>query len=213
MVNRGWRRCTFHNHLEIGYCYEGHGTLVIEEKTRCYGPGTYSVIPHNICHTTVSDDGMLCRCEYLFIDVESFLESSYADNKRFAEHLVRLVNQRPLVGDSRENPKLTQSILALIDEMRQKRPFYLVSARGLLLTLLIELARAVEDDEAAMPEPTSAQNLVILDALNYVTSRYSEGYQGACTRRGLPHERDAFSADISGNHVHRTAGVHQRRAR
>lgn len=171
---QGLEALHFHNHLEIGYCYEGHGTLVVEEKSRRYEQGTYSIIPHNICHTTVSDSGMLCRCEYLFIDVETFLESSYADNKRFAEHLVRLVNQRALIGDANANLKLTQLILALIEEMRYKRPFYLVSARGLLLTLLIELARAAEGEEAPMPEPKAAQNLVILDALNYVTSRYSE---------------------------------------
>ena len=183
LLGEGWIRAYgeqglealhFHNHLEIGYCYEGHGTLVIQEQAHRYAPGTYSIIPHNICHTTVSDGGMLCRCEYLFVDVETFLESSYPDNRRFAEHLIRLINQRALVGDGHVNPKLTQFILALIEEMRLKRPFYLVSARGMLLSLLIELARAAEDGGTTIPEPKNAQNLVILEALNYVTSRYSE---------------------------------------
>ncbi|NLI21421.1 MAG: AraC family transcriptional regulator [Clostridiales bacterium] len=164
----------FHNHLEIGFCYEGHGTLVIEEQTKRYQPGTYSIIPHNVCHTTVSDGGMLCRCEYLFIDVESFLESMYPGDRRFAERMARMVNQRALVGCAQDNPKLPQLILALIDEMRQKRPFYLMSARGLLLTLLIELARAGEDGQAKTPSPRAERNLVILDALNYVNSRYNE---------------------------------------
>lgn len=164
----------FHNHFEIGFCYEGHGTLVVEQKMHRYEGGTYSLIPHNICHTTVSDGGMLCRCEYLFIDVEAFLDSCYPDNKRFAERLVRQVNQRAVIGDERDNPRLTQLILALIEEMRQKRSFYVASVRGLLLTLLIEVVRNAETSEAAVSGPTGVQNMAILDALNYVTAHYSE---------------------------------------
>lgn len=172
--DQGMDALHFHNHLEVGYCYEGHGTLVIEEKAARYQPGTYSIIPHNVCHTTVSDGGMLCRCEYLFIDVEGFLDSAYPSDRRFAERLAGLVNQHSLVGGTQDNARVSQLILSLIDELRQKRPFYLVSARGLLLTLLIELARAAEDDAASLPEPKAEQNLVILDALNYVSSRYNE---------------------------------------
>jgi hypothetical protein len=109
----------FHNHMEIGYCYEGHGTLVVEENAKRYQPGTYSIIPHNVCHTTVSDGGMLCRCEYLFVDVEAFLENAYPNDRRFAERLARLVNQQSLIGGARENPMISQMILTLIDEMRQ----------------------------------------------------------------------------------------------
>jgi len=164
----------FHNHMEIGYCYEGHGTLVVEENAKRYQPGTYSIIPHNVCHTTVSDGGMLCRCEYMFVDVEAFLENAYPNDRRFAERLARLVNQQSLIGGARENPMISQLILSLIDEMRQKRPYYLISARGLLQALLIELARTAEEDAGSAAEPKAEQSLLILDALNYVNSRYNE---------------------------------------
>ncbi len=170
----GLKALHFHNHLEIGYCYEGHGTLVIEDENRPYLPETYSVIPHYMCHTTVSDNGMLSRCEYLFIDVETFLASVYPENGHFAEHLARLVNQRAHVGSAAVNPKIGRLILSLIEELREKKPFYLVSARGLLLALLIELARAADDDGAPFPELIGAQNLAIMDALHYITGAYGE---------------------------------------
>ena len=170
----GLKALHFHNHLEIGYCYEGHGTLVIEDEMRPYQPETYSVIPHYMCHTTVSDNGMLCRCEYLFIDVEAFLASAYPENGHFAEHLARLVNQRAHVGNASANPKTGRLILSLIEELREKNPFYLVSVRGLLLALLIELARAAEDEGALFQELIGAQNLAIMDALHYITNAYGE---------------------------------------
>lgn len=120
----------FHNHLEIGYCYEGHGTLVVEEKQRAYGPGTFSFIPHHVCHTTVSDCGMLCRNEYLFVDVESFLNACYEDDPRFSERLIGLVNRRSLIATDEEKPEIARLILALIEEMRQKKTLWAISAGG-----------------------------------------------------------------------------------
>ncbi len=172
--DQGMDALHFHNYLEVGYCYEGHGALVIEEEANRYQADTFSIIPHNVCHTTISDGGMLCRCEYLFVDVDGFLEATYPNDRRFAGRLAELINQHPLVERVQDNPKIAQLILSLIDEIRQKRPFYLVSTRGLLITLLIELARAAEDDQTKLPKPKAASNLVILDALNYVKSHYND---------------------------------------
>lgn len=164
----------FHNYLEIGYCYEGHGTLVIEEEANRFQIDTFSAIPRNVCHTTISDGGMICRCEYLFIDVDGFLEATYVNDRRFAGRLAELVNQHTLVGNKQDSPRICQLILSLIDEIRQKQPFYLMSVRGLLSALLIELARAAEDDQTKLPKPKVARNLVILDAINYVNSHYND---------------------------------------
>lgn len=192
----------FHNHLEIGYCYEGHGALVVEQLHTPYGPGTYSVIPHNVCHTTVSDGGMLCRCEYLFVDIETFLYDTFSDNRRFAERLVRLVNQRPIIGEAAENPQISRLILLLIEEMRQKKPYYLVGARGLLMSLLISLARCAQDAETeSLPQPENGPSLVILNALNYVSEHYSEEIKIAelaeCCHMSETHFRRVFREIMS----------------
>ena len=45
----------FHNYLEIGYCYDGTGTLSIGREEYRYESGYFSVIPQNCLHTTNSD--------------------------------------------------------------------------------------------------------------------------------------------------------------
>lgn len=195
----------FHNHLEIGYCYEGHGTLVVEEKQRAYGPGTFSFIPHHVCHTTVSDCGMLCRNEYLFVDVESFLNACYEDDPRFSERLIGLVNRRSLIATDEEKPEIARLILALIEEMRQKKTLWAISARGLLLSLLIQVARCAEDDEdrddALEPPKPDAQLLVISQALGYVSAHYAEEIRistlAACCHMSETHFRRVFSEIMS----------------
>lgn len=84
----------FHNHLEIGYCYEGCGQLALGDEVVPYGPQTLTVVPRNVCHTTVSENQMLCRNEYLFIDAEGFVGSLPEEERRFGEKLLRHINRR-----------------------------------------------------------------------------------------------------------------------
>ena len=52
----------FHNYLEIGYCHEGKGAMVIGDDEYYFeGEGELTVIPSNYLHTTNSDPGNI-RC-------------------------------------------------------------------------------------------------------------------------------------------------------
>ena len=77
----------FHNYLEIGFCYEGTGDLILGEDTVRFGGREFSVLPPNFPHTTNSDPGDLSRWEYLFIDVEGFLRK-FLDNPVKAEKMI-----------------------------------------------------------------------------------------------------------------------------
>ena len=40
----------FHNHLEVGYCFEGEGVIRLENGELPYFPQTFTVIPKNCPH-------------------------------------------------------------------------------------------------------------------------------------------------------------------
>ena len=40
----------FHNYMEIGFCYDGIGELVLDEQTIPYKQGMFTVIPKNFPH-------------------------------------------------------------------------------------------------------------------------------------------------------------------
>lgn len=67
----------FHNYLEIGYCYEGTGTLVLGEKDYRFRGNQFSIIPQNYLHTTNSDPGTVSKWEFLFIDIDTILAQFY----------------------------------------------------------------------------------------------------------------------------------------
>ena len=45
----------FHNMAEIGYCYNGKGQVVLDKESLDYQGGSFTFIPQNYSHTTISD--------------------------------------------------------------------------------------------------------------------------------------------------------------
>ncbi|MDQ9842429.1 AraC family ligand binding domain-containing protein, partial [Acinetobacter baumannii] len=53
----------FHNFLEIGFCYEGEGTLTFGEDILPFHGREFTVIPRNFPHTTDSVPGNISYWE------------------------------------------------------------------------------------------------------------------------------------------------------
>lgn len=163
----------FHNYLEIGYCYGGTGDLVLDEASRRFDGKMFSVIPKNYPHTTNSDLETISRWEYLFIDVENFLHSTYQDNPLFAEDIIKRINYKPNFVTEEENPELARMILNICDEMRDKREFYVETVRGMLQSLLLGIARMNKNGtDKVRNQMTSITQ--IAKALDYVSDDFDK---------------------------------------
>ena len=114
----------FHNYLEIGFCYEGQGFLVLGEDKVRFHDREFTVIPPNYPHTTNSDLGTISRWEYLFIDVEGFLDK-FIDNSVKKEKIVHRINSRALFLNEKENRSMADKIRKILDIMRDGEEFYL----------------------------------------------------------------------------------------
>lgn len=180
LLGESWRReygkdiqfLHFHNLMEIGCCLEGDGEMVFEEHACGYRPGNLTFIPQIVPHTTNSPEGELSYWEYLFIAPEPFLKSVYGDTL-FARDIVRRVNARPLMLDGAAHPEIDRNVRALLEEMRHKRELYQESVRGLLVTLLMALAR-LNPQEETTPVKEKASGKRIERALRYIDAHYAE---------------------------------------
>ena len=78
----------FHNLMEIGYCKNGTGELILNEETKRYEPAMVSIIPQNYPHVTISDiaEGP-SYWEYLFFDPMVMIQELYPDNAVIRYHL------------------------------------------------------------------------------------------------------------------------------
>lgn len=167
----------FHNCMEIGYCYDGQGTLSIGEKDYRFSGKQFSVIPQSCPHTTTSDPGTLSRWEYIFIDVEEILKNMYPEgsNEKRAGWIIQNVNSRGAFFNVSDMPYAARKIRQVLDIIRNKEVFYLEEAKGFLIAFLAEIARNNLDGLKNTPFIEDGRfNILVSDALEYINSHYME---------------------------------------
>lgn len=168
----------FHNCMEIGYCYNGSGTLTIGEEDYHFSGNQFSIIPQNCPHTTTSDPGTLSRWEYIFVDVEGILKELYPSGiseKKFKRIMYR-VNSRGLFLEAADYPVLAGKVRDMLDIMRGNEEFYLEEVKGVLISFLAGIARNNGDREADVCHDDSEikSNVFVSDALAYIKEHYME---------------------------------------
>ena len=164
----------FHNYLEIGYCYSGTGTLVLGEENYRFTGNQFSVIPKNYPHTTDSDSDTVSKWEYLFIDVDMILEQFYRGggiNRK--ENISYRINSQAFFKSAEEKPKMAEMIRNIMDVIREKQEFYLEEVKGLMVALLVCIARENPDEKGPV-EISGKVTIPVSRALDYITLHYME---------------------------------------
>ena len=130
----------FHNHLEVGFCYYGEGTVTFKEDIPFDG-NMFTVIPKNFPHTTTSAGDSVSYWEWLFIDADKVLREVYKDNPRMAQKVLDRVNRRAHFVRVQDKPQIGALVQQIIGCMRERKEFYLEEVKGLTLALLLQVAR------------------------------------------------------------------------
>lgn len=173
----------FHNYMEIGYCYEGTGELVLGDESYRFAGGEFSVIPQNYPHTTNSDHGTLSRWEYLFIDVGGVLKDFYRNaGAAWTERVISDINSRAVLLAASAEPGIAGLIRRILDIMRGREEFYLEEAKGLLAALLMEIARDFKSRGTGTPKIAGDKVLgsdgravaLVSDAVDYIADHFKD---------------------------------------
>lgn len=168
----------FHNFMEIGMCRAGEGELVLGSRTHPFFAGMFSVIPPNYPHDIrprASAPGV-GSWEFLFVDVGRFLKDIFADKPKMAEELSQKVCQRAHILSCGEHARLGGAIRELAGEMRCREPYFRERVRGLLLAMLVEVARLLHPQGAVSRQgmDQAGDPVKIGGALQYVGAHYGE---------------------------------------
>lgn len=190
----------FHNYMEIGYCYDGVGEMILDEESIPYKPDMFTIIPKNYPHNTDSADFSLSRWEYLFIDVEAFLRENYRDNEIFAEDLIKIINNRAWAEETSAYPEVAGLIRGILEEMRYKKDFYAESVRGMILSLLINIVRMNHKFSSKVRKQSSGVSYMTV-ALHYIGKHYAEdltiGDLAAVSHMSETHFRRVFQKTMN----------------
>ena len=177
----GWRmaygtgeinKLHFHNYLEVGYCNEGYGKLVIKDKTYDYEKGMFTIVPANIPHTTENPDGNVSFWEYMFVDIESFLKTEMGTSKLNIKDTLSTVNKSGFLLKVDENADMAELITLMINECKAKDRYSSEALAGFLRAFTVDLIRlARENDTLIKNEPMS--NYVAV-AIKYIEAHFAE---------------------------------------
>lgn len=163
----------FHNYMEIGYCYNGEGTLFLEDERIRFEDNMFSIIPANYPHMTDSDGETISRWEYLVVDVDSIVRDMVMDDEILAKELIERINKRAIFVKAKEYPEITKLILDICDEMRYKKEFYIETVRGLLRALMVNIARINKDTtDKSISQPVSVTQVGTV--LDYISQNYDK---------------------------------------
>lgn len=167
----------FHNFLEIGYCYEGRGEVVLGTKSYPFRGREFTVIPKNYLHTTNSEPDNISTWEYLFVDVEKLLRKTVMGVPAYVDQMLLAINQKAVFAKEKEMPYLAELVKRILDIMREGKPYYLEEAEGMMLAFLSEIARRnsaqFDQSEGGIREEARMNNLIDW-SLDYISDHYHE---------------------------------------
>lgn len=165
----------FHNYLEIGYCYEGEGTLVLGEESYRFTGEEFTVIPKNYPHTTNSDPDTVSKWEYLFVDVEQILGELYqrGGNIKRRDYMLERIHSRAIFRKAEKGPKIAAQIRRLLDIMRDTEEFYLEESKGAIVELLVNIARENRESKGVI-DLSGKIAIPVVRAMDYITLHYME---------------------------------------
>lgn len=168
----------FHNCLEIGFCHTDSGIMEFGNRKESFKAGDVTCIPRHLAHTTYSTPGTQSLWSYIFLDPDVLFQNHFRQQESNLEEPESFMRIHQYIFSSNDYPKLNTLVSMVIDELHQKRPYYMDHVHGLLLSIYIELLRnyqsmapatAHEIKEVDKPLDTS---MIISPALDHIYSHY-----------------------------------------
>jgi AraC-like DNA-binding protein len=140
-----------------------------------------SLIPANFPHTTISREANFW--EYIFFDVESVIRQLYPDNPSKQREAMEIVNKRADLIYEYQHPEMAETIKRIMEEMRDKKPYYQETTQNLLRAFVLMLIRFqinMGADRGSHSEgEDKAAIMNISPALEYVDSNYADSIKAS----------------------------------
>lgn len=162
----------FHNLMEIGYCHWGSGEVVLGQEHIEYSARSIMIVPPRLPHTTNSRAGTRSFWEWMYLDINDLLSEMNRYDSMIQNAIVKRVHRTGYLLSGEKNQVLEKLLLMVIDESRNKKPYYQDSIQGLLRSCMVEFLRLSKDEEKIMGGKMNIS--MISGALDYVSGHFME---------------------------------------
>mgnify|MGYP002474857311 FL=1 len=161
----------FHNVMEIGYCYQGKGCMLLRDERVPFEEGTFTLISGKFPHMTISEGDVFGGWKYLFVDAEGLLREFYGKESVTARRLLSGISDRTWMFSGSEEKDNGDLILQMFKVMEEQRTLYKEEFKGLMTALLIRMAARSGGEEAPAEEASypSRNSMIISRAVDYIS--------------------------------------------
>lgn len=149
--------------------------MEIKGESVPFKAGDVTFIPRYLPHTTYSSPNEASLWSYIFFSPEELFQHSFKSAYSDFEPNLRAIQGMNCILNKEEHPKVYTLATSVIEELKQKNPYYQESAYGLLLSLYIELLRIHSRNEPLTEQETEHSlkgDFVISPVLEYITKHY-----------------------------------------
>lgn len=168
-------RLHFHNCLEIGICHSDSGTMEFEGTSVPFKAGDVTCVPRYLPHTTYSSPNTASLWSYIFFAPEILFKNPFRNSDNNFNRSLSTMRITNCILSKEEFPKVYTLTTAIIDEFKQRNPYYHESIQGLLLSLYIELLRIYSKVDKLTDQDTENNPehiFVISPVLEYIDKNY-----------------------------------------
>jgi len=163
-----------HDHLELGYCFEGSGVFVVEDKVLPFKTGDVSVINNSEMHLASSAAGTISHWSFLTLDPARLIPAPLEEQKYLRVALLAGSSFRNILTPL-EYPGLGELVKSIIMELRERHEGYRSAVRAKVWEVMVRLHREIAPHNAP-PIPASRHTLMdrVAPALAHVARHYAD---------------------------------------
>lgn len=160
-----------HNLCEVGLCRYGTGELILDKKVCPFGPDMISVIPASFPHTTNSTEGTKGYWEYLFFDPRTILTEAYEGDPVRIARCMKTLSAGAMFDTFGKYPHLAKLADIVLDEMKNRKEFYLERVHAIMTAFVFELLRLCGQDRGELIR--QEENMLMKSALAYMDKNFA----------------------------------------
>jgi AraC-like DNA-binding protein len=160
----------YHNCFEIGYCYEGEGIFVIENKVFPFRKGDISLINHKEVHLAQSSKGTTSQWKFISINIAEIFKTIPLQNKLCGDELFG--SEFKNIISAIQYPNIEQMVLNLIQEIENKSEYYHNFMTGILVSLFAEIYRNFYVSKTPLLEYDHENFKRIQPSLEFIANHY-----------------------------------------
>ncbi len=166
-----------HDCLEIGYCHDGEGIFLVEEKVLSFRPGDALLINNREVHILpASPGGGKTAWSFLNLNAGLLLEGYVSDRKHLLETAVFCGAGFHNILPAARYPDIAGIIRDIIETRRTEPSHYRSEIRALVWRLLLLLHRNFPPS-AAEPEKASADIQRLMPALEFISRNFHKSIE------------------------------------